>query len=71
MGRKKQYEFFYLGIILIFVSGICIGAWTTGNQQRGNFYSESNEDRKIKKKVATWSALAGVGSGGRGISSNK
>ncbi|MGF9697879.1 MULTISPECIES: DUF5316 family protein [Paenibacillus] len=52
--------FIYLGIILIFVSGLCIGAWTTGYQQRGNFYSESKEDRKIKKKVATWSALAGV-----------
>ncbi|PYY25872.1 DUF5316 family protein [Paenibacillus illinoisensis] len=52
--------FIYLGIILIFVSGICVGAWTTGYQQRGNFYSESKEDRKIKKKVATWSALAGV-----------
>lgn len=52
--------FIYLGIILIFVSGICIGAWTTGYQQRGNFYSESKEDRKINKKVATWSALAGI-----------
>ncbi|MFS0870335.1 DUF5316 family protein [Paenibacillus xylanilyticus] len=52
--------FIYLGIILIFVSGLCIGAWTTGYQQRGNFYSESKEDREIKKKVATWSALAGV-----------
>jgi len=52
--------FIYLGIILIFVSGLCIGAWTTGYQQRGNFYSESKEDREIKKKVATCSALAGV-----------
>ena len=52
--------FIYLGIILIFVSGLSIGAWTTAYQQRGNFYSESKEDREIKKKVATWSALAGV-----------
>ncbi|MGF9696608.1 DUF5316 family protein [Paenibacillus sp. MABNR03] len=52
--------FIYLGIILIVVSGLSIGAWTTGYQQRGNFYSESKEDREIKKKVATWSALAGV-----------
>ncbi|OAB42173.1 DUF5316 family protein [Paenibacillus antarcticus] len=52
--------FIYLGIILIFVSGLCIGAWTTGYHQRGNFYSEPKEDREIKKKVATWSALAGV-----------
>ncbi|WP_434750057.1 DUF5316 family protein [Paenibacillus amylolyticus] len=52
--------FIYLGLILIFVSGICIGAWTTGYQQRGNFHSESKADREIKKKVAKWSALAGV-----------
>ncbi|MDT0123189.1 DUF5316 family protein [Paenibacillus sp. RRE4] len=52
--------FIYLGIILIFVSGVCIGAWTTGYQQRGNFHSESREDREIKKKVAKWSTLAGV-----------
>ncbi|NUU79076.1 DUF5316 family protein [Paenibacillus xylanilyticus] len=52
--------FIYQGIILIVVSGLSIGAWTTGYQQRGNFYSESKEDREIKKKVATWSALAGV-----------
>ncbi|MFS0873146.1 DUF5316 family protein [Paenibacillus xylanilyticus] len=52
--------FIFLGIILLFVSGLCIGAWTTGYQQRGNFYSESKEDREIKKKVATWFALAGV-----------
>lgn len=52
--------FIYLGIILIFVSGLCIGAWTTGNQQRGNFYSESKQNREIKKKVATWSTLAGI-----------
>ncbi|OAB41637.1 DUF5316 family protein [Paenibacillus glacialis] len=54
--------FIYLGIVLIFVSGLCIGAWTTGNQQRRNFYSEPKEGRKIKNKVATWSALVGVGS---------
>lgn len=52
--------FIYLGIILIFISGLCIGAWTTGYQQRGNFYSESKRDREIKKKVAAWSTLAGV-----------
>lgn len=52
--------FIYLGIILIFVSGLCIGAWTTGYQQRSNFHSEPKVDREIKNKVAIWSALAGV-----------
>jgi len=42
------------------ISGICVGGFTTGTQQRGNFYSESKEDRKIKNKVAKWSALGGV-----------
>ncbi|MCM3132785.1 DUF5316 domain-containing protein [Paenibacillus polysaccharolyticus] len=53
--------FIYLGIILIFVSGLCIGAWTTGYQQRGNFHTESKEDRYIKKKVARWSTFAVAG----------
>jgi len=52
--------FIYLGIILIFVSGLCIGAWTTGYQQRGNFHSESKEDSEIKKEVAKWSTFAGI-----------
>lgn len=32
----------------------------TGTQQRGNFYSESKQDRKAKNKVANGSALGGL-----------
>lgn len=52
--------FIYLGIILILVSGLCIRSWTTGYQQRGDFYSKPKEDLEMMKKVATWSTLAGI-----------
>ncbi|APO44134.1 hypothetical protein BS614_09025 [Paenibacillus xylanexedens] len=52
--------FIYCGIALLFVSGLCFGAWTTGSQQRGNFHSENEKERNIKKKIGTWSALVGV-----------
>ncbi|KOY13018.1 DUF5316 family protein [Paenibacillus xylanivorans] len=52
--------FIYCGIALLFVSGLCFGAWTTGSQQRGNFHSEHGKERNIKKKIGTWSALAGA-----------
>ncbi|KAA1180783.1 DUF5316 family protein [Paenibacillus sp. B2(2019)] len=52
--------FIYIGLAFFVISGICIGGFTTGTQQRGNFYSESKEGRKIKNKVANWSALGGV-----------
>jgi hypothetical protein len=44
--------FIYCGIVLLFVSGLCFGAWTTGSQQRGNFHSEHEKERNIKKKLA-------------------
>lgn len=52
--------FIYIGIGFILISGICVGAFTTGTQQRGNFYSEQKEDRKVKAKVAKWSFLGAV-----------
>ncbi|MEK4481210.1 MULTISPECIES: DUF5316 domain-containing protein [Paenibacillus] len=52
--------FIYIGLGFFIISGICVGAFTTGTQQRGNFYSESKQDRKAKKKVANWSALGGL-----------
>ncbi|WP_313641127.1 DUF5316 family protein [Paenibacillus sp.] len=52
--------FIYIGLAFVVVSGLCVGGFTTGTQQRGNFYSESQNDRKIKNKVANWSALGGV-----------
>jgi membrane associated rhomboid family serine protease len=52
--------FIFIGLGFFIISGICVGAFTTGTQQRGNFYSESKQDRKAKKKVANWSALGGL-----------
>lgn len=52
--------FIYLGLGLILVSGICVGAFTTGYQQRGNYYSEQEDDRRMKRKISTWTAIGAI-----------
>ncbi|WP_397361842.1 DUF5316 family protein [Paenibacillus sp.] len=52
--------FIYLGLALIVVSGLCVGAFTTGYQQRGNFYSEHEDDRRMKRKISSWTAIGAV-----------
>ena len=51
--------FLIIGIIAIIISGIYIGAWTSGQQQRANFHSETEDDRNIRTKVAMISGLIG------------
>jgi len=50
----------YAGIVCILVTGLLSGAWTTGYQQRGNFYADSKDDRASKKKVANGFFIAGI-----------
>ncbi|OME67397.1 hypothetical protein BK120_34190 [Paenibacillus sp. FSL A5-0031] len=52
--------FIYIGIGFIFISGLMVGAWTTGEQQRGNFYSEDKSERAIKRKISTVTLLLGL-----------
>ena len=51
--------FLVIGIIAIIISGIYIGAWTTAQQQRANFHSETEEYRKHRTKIAMVSGLIG------------
>ncbi|KZZ84810.1 hypothetical protein AS29_009295 [Bacillus sp. SJS] len=54
-------QFFLIaGIIGIIISGISIGAWTNGQQQRANFFSETKEHRASRTRIAMFSGLAGV-----------
>ncbi|MGP7816776.1 DUF5316 family protein [Niallia sp. 01092] len=52
--------FFIVGIIGMIISGIFIGAWTDGQQQRANFYTETKDDRNFRTKVAMISGLVGL-----------
>ncbi|MDR7246385.1 DUF5316 family protein [Priestia megaterium] len=52
--------FLIIGVLGIVVSGIFIGAWTNGQQQRANFHSETNKHRNLRTKIATSSGLIGV-----------
>ncbi|CAM3531244.1 MULTISPECIES: DUF5316 family protein [Paenibacillus] len=52
----------YAGIACILVTGLLSGAWTTGYQQRGNFYADSKDDRTSKKKAANGFFIAEPGS---------
>lgn len=56
-----MFQFFLIiGVIGILISGIFIGAWTTGQQQRGNFHSETEEHRGSRTKIALYSGLIGI-----------
>lgn len=52
--------FLIVGVIGIIVSGIFIGAWTDGQQQRANFHSETEDHRNFRTKIAFISGLVGL-----------
>ncbi|PLR83525.1 hypothetical protein CVD25_01210 [Bacillus canaveralius] len=52
--------FLIVGIVGIMISGICIGAWIDGQQQRANYYSETTEQRKVRTKVGIYAGLIGM-----------
>ena len=52
--------FLIVGVVGIVVSGIFIGAWTDGQQQRANFHSETAKHRNFRTKIALYSGLAGA-----------
>ncbi|MCQ6281994.1 DUF5316 family protein [Bacillus sp. EB600] len=51
---------FWIGIICIVVSGIFLGGWTSGDQQRANFHSETSSHRRFRTNIAWWSGLFGI-----------
>ncbi|WP_283108165.1 DUF5316 family protein [Bacillus methanolicus] len=40
-------------LIPFMISGILIGAFVSGDRMRGNFYSETKEDRESNRKWAS------------------
>ena len=40
----------YGGLSCLLVTGLLSGAFTTGYQQRGNFYADSKDDRASRKR---------------------
>jgi hypothetical protein len=55
------FQFFLIiGIVSIIISGVFIGAWVDGDRQRGNFHSETTEDRSYRTKTALIYGLVGI-----------
>ncbi|MDP4164624.1 MAG: DUF5316 family protein [Bacillota bacterium] len=52
--------FLIVGSVGIIISGVFIGAWTNGDRQRANFYSETTEHRSFRTKIALISGLIGI-----------
>ena len=52
--------FIYVGIGLLVVSGLILGVFTTGPQQRANFFTTPEEDLRKKQKISTILALLAV-----------
>ncbi|SMQ80978.1 hypothetical protein SAMN05444673_4069 [Bacillus sp. OV166] len=56
-----MFQFFLIvGIVGIIISSVFIGAWVDGDRQRGNFYSETPEDRNSRTKIALISGFVGI-----------
>lgn len=56
-----MFNFFLIvGIVSIVISGIFIGAWTDGQQQRGNFHSETTKHRSFRTKISLFTGLLGL-----------
>jgi Family of unknown function (DUF5316) len=51
--------FIAIGILFIFISGLGIGAWVNGPQQRANFHSETKEQRDVRVRFALYSGAIG------------
>lgn len=52
--------FLIIGVISIIISGVFIGVWTSGQQQRANFHSETQVHRNFRTKIGLYSGLVGV-----------
>lgn len=52
--------FLIIGAIGIVISGIFIGVWTDGQQQRANFHSETEGHREFRTKIGLYSGLIGL-----------
>jgi FtsZ-interacting cell division protein ZipA len=56
-----MFKFFLIiGVIGIITSGIFMGVWTNGQQQRANFHSETEEHRNVRTKISMYSGVIGV-----------
>lgn len=52
--------FIMIGIIGFLLSGITLGVFTSGEQQRGNFYTQTKDDRSSNLKFSLWTGLIGI-----------
>jgi O-antigen/teichoic acid export membrane protein len=52
--------FFIIGIFGILNAGIFIGVFTTGQQQRANYHTETKEDHRLRMKVGKICGIIGV-----------
>jgi len=52
--------FLIMGAVCIVISGIFIGAWTNGEQQRADFFSETTNHRSFRTNIAMILGLIGI-----------
>lgn len=52
--------FLIVGVIGIFISGVFLGVWTSGQQQRANYHSETTGHRNFRTKIGLFSGLVGL-----------
>ncbi|WP_404469780.1 DUF5316 family protein [Sutcliffiella horikoshii] len=54
--------FLIISIISIIISGMFLGVWTSGQQQRANYHSETKDHRDFRSRVGIYAGLIGLAS---------
>ncbi|MCM3619868.1 DUF5316 domain-containing protein [Sutcliffiella horikoshii] len=54
--------FLIVGIVAIGISGVFLGTWTSGEQHRENYRSDTKEQRDFNSKIGIYSGLIGLAS---------
>ncbi|MEK3934264.1 DUF5316 family protein [Sporosarcina sp. FSL W7-1349] len=56
-----MFNFFIIGgIVFVVISGLSLGAWSNGAEQRANFHSETKEHRGFRERIALYSGIIGI-----------
>lgn len=52
--------FMVIGTVAIVISGVAIGAWTSGMQARANFATETKAHRDQRNKLGLYTGIIGL-----------
>ncbi|GBF77418.1 hypothetical protein PA598K_05970 [Paenibacillus sp. 598K] len=49
-----------IGVAGIFVAGLMVGSWTSGDRNRANYQTIPAEERPMRNAIARWSTFVAI-----------